>query len=250
MSRTTRGIAVLGAALTGVIAFALPASAHVTVQPKSAAAGSYTTLSFKIPTERDDASTTKLEIQFPTDTPISSVTIEPHLGWSYQVAKTKLAEPIKTDDGSVSEVISQITWTASSADTAIKPGEFAVFNVSAGPLPAQAGTVAFKALQTYSNGEVVRWIDVAQPGQDEPEHPAPSLTLTAAAAGGADAHGASAASASPAGTGTADTTASHSVDSSDGTARGLGIAGLVVGLIGIGAGVAALRGGRGGTTTS
>ncbi|WP_250284708.1 MULTISPECIES: YcnI family copper-binding membrane protein [unclassified Frankia] len=252
MSRTTRGIAVLGAALTGVIAFALPASAHVTVQPKTAVAGSYTTLSFKIPTERDDAATTKLEVQFPTDTPISSVSVEPHPGWTYQVARTKLAEPIKTDDGSVSEVVSQITWTASSADTAIKPGEFAVFNVSAGPLPAKAGTIAFKTLQTYSSGEVVRWIDVAQPGQDEPEHPAPSLTLTAASGGGADAHGgtdahgASAAGAPSAGTGTA---ASNSVDNSDGTARGLGIAGLVTGLIGIGAGAAALRGGRRRDTT-
>ncbi|WP_241255995.1 YcnI family copper-binding membrane protein, partial [Candidatus Protofrankia californiensis] len=170
----------LGAALTGVIAFALPASAHVTVQPKSATAGSYTTVSFKVPTERDDASTTKLEVQFPADTPISSVSIEPHPGWSYEVAKTKLAQPIKSDDGSISEVIAQITWIASSTDTAIKPGEFAVFNVSAGPLPDKAGTLAFKTLQTYSNGEVVRWIDVAQPGQNQPEHPAPVLTLTAA----------------------------------------------------------------------
>ncbi|WP_242606975.1 YcnI family copper-binding membrane protein, partial [Protofrankia symbiont of Coriaria ruscifolia] len=222
-----------------------PASAHVTVQPKSATAGSYTTVSFKVPTERDDASTTKLEVQFPTDTPISSVSIEPHPGWSYEVAKTKLAQPIKSDDGSISEVIAQITWIASSADTAIKPGEFAVFNVSAGPLPDKAGTLAFKTLQTYSNGEVVRWIDVAQPGQNEPEHPAPVLTLTAAGSDNTASHGASAAGASPAaGTAALINTASNSTDNSDGTARGLGIAGLVVGLIGIGIGAVALLGRR------
>lgn len=37
-------------------------------------------------------------------------------------------------------------------------------------------------IATYSNGDVVRWIDVAQPGQPAPDHPAPVLTLTTAAA--------------------------------------------------------------------
>ncbi len=247
MSRTIRGAAVLGAALAGVVAFALPASAHVTVQPTSAAAGGYTTLTFQVPTERDDASTTKLEVQFPTDAPIASVSVEPHTGWTYAVTKTTLAQPIKTDDGSVSEAVSQITWTASSADTAIKPGEFARFNVSAGPLPDKAGTLAFKALQTYSNGDVVRWIDVAQPGQAEPEHPAPAVTLTVASSDTATMHGGSTATGTSTGTSTADTTAaSHS---SDGTARGLGIAGLVVGVIGIGIGAVAFLAGRRRTTS-
>ncbi len=246
MFRTTRGIAVLGAALTGVIALALPASAHVTVQPKSATAGGYTTLAFQVPTERDDASTTKLEIQFPADAPIASVSIEPHPGWTYEVSKAKLAQPIKTDDGSISEAVSQITWTASSADTAIRPGEFARFNISAGPLPDKARTLTFKVLQTYSNGEIVRWIDVAQPGQDEPEHPAPVLTLTPAGSDSAASHDAST-GASPAAIGTA---TSNNTDNSDGTARGLGIAGLVVGLIGIGTGAVALLGGRRRNTTA
>jgi hypothetical protein len=39
--------------------------------------------------------------------------------------------------------------------------------------------VAFKAIQTYSNGDVVRWIDPVVAGQAAPGHPTPILTLTA-----------------------------------------------------------------------
>jgi periplasmic copper chaperone A len=58
----------------------------------------------------------------------------------------------------------------------IKPGQFQEFPVSAGPLPA-TDKLVFKALQTYSDGNVVRWIE--EPGADgkEPEHPAPVLKL-------------------------------------------------------------------------
>jgi hypothetical protein len=35
-------------------------------------------------------------------------------------------------------------------------------------------------LQTYSDGNIVRWIDETVEGQPEPEHPAPVLKLTAA----------------------------------------------------------------------
>ncbi|WP_239330992.1 YcnI family protein [Frankia sp. CiP3] len=252
MSRATRGAAVLGAALTGVIAFALPASAHVSVQPTTAVTGTDATLTFQVPTERDDAATTKIDVQFPADAPIASVLVENIPGWTHEIRKTKLDKPITTDDGAVSEGVSEIIWTASSADTAIKPGEFAQFVISAGPLPDKAGTLAFKTLQTYSDGQVVRWIDVAQPGQAEPEHPAPTLTITAASADSTDAHGgsgtAAAAGTAPNNTGATSgataQTASRSADSSDGTARGLGIAGLIAGIAGIGFGAFALLASR------
>ena len=59
----------------------------------------------------------------------------------------------------------------------------------AGPVPRvqRVGRAArrrerlvFKALQTYSDGSVVRWIELTPAGGPEPEHPAPVLTLTAA----------------------------------------------------------------------
>src|SRR3978361_1567718 len=90
-------------------AFAGPAFAHVTVNPSTATAGGFSALTFRMPTEKDNASTTKVQVAFPTDTPLASVSVKPVPGWTYQVTKSKLAQPIQSDDGPVTEVVSQIT---------------------------------------------------------------------------------------------------------------------------------------------
>ncbi len=41
---------------------------------------------------------------------------------------------------------------------------FEDFTVSLGPLPTNTDRLVFKAIQTYSNGDVVRWIDTPTPG--------------------------------------------------------------------------------------
>lgn len=220
---------IAAAATLGVIALAVPASAHVTVSPDAAAkGGSDLEVTFRVPNEEDKATTTKLEVTFPTDHPIASVLAQPEAGWTAQVENTTLATPIKTDDGSISQVVSKITWTGGQ----IAPGQYKGFHVIFGKLPDDADQLVFKAVQTYSNGDVVRWIDLTQPGKAMPDHPAPVLTLTKAA-DGSDAKPAKPAVA---------VTATKS--GSDSTARGLGIAGLVVGVLGLLAGAYALVAGR------
>jgi uncharacterized protein YcnI len=181
--------AVLAAGLITVLA-AAPALAHVTVNPSEAAKGGFQELSFRVPNEKDGATTTKVEVNFPTGTPIPFVSVKATPGWTYQVEKAKLAKPVQSDDGEVTEAVSRITWSGGS----IKAGEYQDFDVSAGPLP-DAGQLVFKALQTYSDGEVVRWIQESS-GGEEPENPAPVLKLTAGDA-------APAAATAPAGTVTA-----------------------------------------------
>lgn len=167
--------------VAGMLALAAPAYAHITVSSPGATQGGYAVLTFQVPTESDTASTTALKVQLPTDAPFASVQVRPLPGWSFTTKTTKLASPIKTDDGDqVSQVISEIDWTADSAATAIKPGEFEQFQVSAGALP-KAASVTFKAIQVYSDGSQVNWTEVPAPGSTaEPEHPAPTLTLAAA----------------------------------------------------------------------
>jgi periplasmic copper chaperone A len=191
------------------------ASAHVTANPDTAQQGSYTKVSFRVPNERDNASTTQLEVDLPTDHPIASVETRAVPGWTSTVQKTKLAKPITTDDGQVTETVSKITWTGGK----ISPGMFEDFDVSMGPLPTDTNELVFKALQTYDNGEVVRWIDTAPPGAPEPDHPAPVLKLTPA-----DATPASAAAVTTTG-GAASSTGTWGVV--------LGIVGIVLGAIGI-----------------
>jgi len=161
----------------GVFALAVPAYAHVTVSAPDAQQGGYTVLTVRVPTESDTLSTTALSLQLPTDTPIASVSVKPHPGWSFTTKTVKLAKPITTDDGPVSEAIGEVDWKADSAGSAIKPGEFDEFELSLGPLP-DVSSLTFKAIQTYSDGSQVKWIETQAPGSTtEPEHPAPVLSL-------------------------------------------------------------------------
>ncbi|GAA3227333.1 hypothetical protein GCM10020256_38620 [Streptomyces thermocoprophilus] len=166
-------LAVPGAlAATAVLALSSPALAHVSVQPEGTAAkGGYAVVDFKVPNERDNASTTKLEVNFPTDHPLTSVMPEPIDGWQIAVTKSKLAKPLEVHGEKVTEAVSKVTWTAT--DGGVRPGFFQKFPVSVGKLPEDTDQLVFKAIQTYDNKEVVRWIEVPQEGQDEPDNPAP-----------------------------------------------------------------------------
>jgi periplasmic copper chaperone A len=172
---------VLAAVVVGMVVSA-PAFAHVTVSSPSAVQGAFAKLTFRVPNEKDGATTTKLEVHFPTNTPLAFVSVKPVPGWTATVTRGKLPAPVKTHDGEITEAVTTIAWTAT-ADAAIKPGEFQEFDVSGGPLP-EVDQLVFKALQGYSDGEIVRWIEEPQAGQAEPEHPAPVLRLTKAAGAG------------------------------------------------------------------
>ena len=173
------GMLAMGALVASlVLVGALPAAAHVSVTPSSAPKGGFEVLSFNVPNEETSANTVKLEVILPTKYPIASVNTQPMFGWTATVEKTTLAKPVQTDDGAVTEAVSKITWIAT--DGGLQPGQFDLFTISAGPLPTKTNKLTFKAIQTYSNGEVVSWIQKTVKGAPEPEHPAPTLTLTAA----------------------------------------------------------------------
>jgi uncharacterized protein YcnI len=209
-----------------VIGFAGVAQAHVTVNPDQATQGGYTRIAFRVPTESDTASTTKLDVFLPTDHPVASVSTMPVPGWTVRTTTSKLATPLTDDDGNqITEAVSEITWTAS-PDAAIKPGQFQEFPVSLGPLP-KTDQLVFKVLQTYSDGTVVRWIDPTTPGAAEPEHPAPALALTATAGDGGAAAAPSAAASAPAAA--APSAPSNAVPLTFGIiGAALGLAGLVL----------------------
>lgn len=167
---------------TAVLALSVPAFAHVSVQPEGTAAkGGYAVVDFKVPNERDNASTTKLEVTFPTDHPLASAMPEPVNGWDIKVTKSELDKPIEMHGEKITQAVSKITWTATG--DGIKAGFFQKFPVAIGQLPEDTDELVFKAIQTYSNKEVVRWIEVPQDGQEEPDNPAPVLELSAAEEG-------------------------------------------------------------------
>jgi periplasmic copper chaperone A len=172
-----------GAACLALVA--APGWAHVSVSPGEAEQGGYTALTFRVPTESDSASTTKVQVYLPEDHPLASVSVKPHPGWHAEIRTAKLATPLSTDDGDVTEAVTRVTWTPDSPHDALKPGEYDDFDLEVGPLP-NVSSLTFKTLQTYSDGTVVRWIDApSAAGQPEPEHPAPTLSLVPASDEGA-----------------------------------------------------------------
>jgi uncharacterized protein YcnI len=210
-------IAIAAAAL---LALALPsaAAAHVTVQPKQVPAGGFTVIDVRVPNESDTASTTKVQVQMPDG--FISASYQPVPGWKADIKMEKLDKPLKLEGVEVDEQVGEITFSGGK----IAPGQFQDFPLSVKiPDAAVGSTLTFKALQTYSDGKVTRWI-----GAPDSDEPAPSVTLTSADAG------APAAAATPA------AAKSGGGDNGD----GLAVVALIVGALGLLAGAAGLAAAR------
>jgi uncharacterized protein YcnI len=170
----------IGATVAAILALPGLAQAHVTVKPGSAEGGGFSVVAFRVPNERDDASTTQVRVTLPEDQPIGSVQTTPVPGWKITAATRQLDKPIEMFGEQLDAVVSEVTWTATAGG--IRPGQFEDFDLSLGQLP-ESGELVFNALQTYSSGEKVNWNQVSADPSVEPEHPAPILTITPAAAG-------------------------------------------------------------------
>ncbi|MGW5687751.1 YcnI family copper-binding membrane protein [Nonomuraea sp. NPDC003754] len=236
-----RTAGVLAAATALSLGLAVPALAHVTVNPGTAEQGGFTKVAFRVPNERDDASTTKIEVSFPVDHPLAFVSVKPVPGWEVKVTEGKLPKPVKTEYGDLTEAVTKVVWSGGQ----IKPGQFQEFEVSMGQLPTDTDRLVFPTSQTYSGGEVVKWADEPTADGTEPERPAPLLKLTPATADDGHHGTASAAPSAPAASSApaapSVTPVAASASAADGTARLLGGAGLVVGAIGLVVGFLGLR---------
>jgi periplasmic copper chaperone A len=219
-------IAVLAAA-------ALPAAAgaHVSLHPNEVPTGAFATLDLRVPNESESANTVKIAVQVPPG--FTDVSPEYLPGWTPRIRTVKLAKPVQSDDGPITEGVREIVWEGKGADGRIPPGQFLNFPIST-EIPGKAGTtITFKVLQYYDDGEIARWI-----GPPSSEEPAPDIDVTAAggplqdvAGSEADAPKAGAEAAAPS-EGSAPSSASESSSSGSGSSgEGLAIAALVVAVI-------------------
>ncbi|GAA1021207.1 membrane protein [Acrocarpospora pleiomorpha] len=241
MSILRRAIAVTAGATALTFGLALPALAHVTVNPGSAEKGGFAKVAFRVPNERDDASTTKIEVSLPVDHPLPFVSVRPVPGWDVKVTESKLPAPVQSKYGEITEAVTKITWSGGK----VEAGQFQEFEVSMGAMPDNVDQLVFPTTQTYSSGEVVKWADEPKADGTEAEHPAPTLKLIAPT--GDDAHGA-AAMASPTASAIPSVVAVNNAQSetasaaaSDGTARLIAGIGVAIGVIGVGVAIVALR---------
>ncbi|WP_136586250.1 YcnI family protein [Microbacterium hydrothermale] len=230
MSRkTTLRRALVGLAAGAVLAIGAPlaASAHVTVNPNTATPGSYATVNFRVPTESETASTVKVEVALPTDTPLSSVLVEPVSGWTATVEKGALPAPVEVDGNTISDAALKIVWQADPG-VGIGQDQFQIFSAVLGPVP-DTGHLLLPATQTYSDGEVVDW--AATPDQvaaDDTLEPAPVLYINDTPPTAEHSHGSTATTTASGMDDHSSEASAATSDSSSGVALGLSIAALVV----------------------
>ncbi|KJK34368.1 membrane protein [Streptomyces variegatus] len=164
-ARTVRRFTSVSAVLVaGVVAAAGPAFAHTEVEADDARAlAQNVTLDFHAASESSSAGITKLEVVLPKGIAPADVTYEQGpKGWKFDT----------TGRG----------YTVSGTKLAV--GEDAEFSVTVRQLP-DAKELAFKTLQTYSDGRIDRWIGLDDSGDDGHGHghPAPTLKLGTAEPG-------------------------------------------------------------------
>ena len=212
------------------------AQAHISLHPNTIPAGAFATLDVRVPGEQEGAHVTRVDTLFPPG--FTGVDYENVAGWSAKVIETKLANPIKEDGETIDTQVSQIVWTWTGPDGKVNNGQFINFPLSlAIPENATGRALEFRTVQTYSNGQIVHWIEPSLTA----EHPSPRINVTAK--GGLIEEVAGDEAGPQAGqTGTTSTSASSApaAKSSSGASKGIGITALILGALGLIVGLAAL----------
>jgi len=153
-------------AVAGVTAFALVAAggawAHATISPPVAKAKVLQQFTLSVPTEKEGATTTTIELIPPSGFAIDS--FEPSPGWKREV---------KAQGSGEEAAIQGVTWTGGSVPTS----EDSVFRFNASVDSAKAYT--FDVKQTYSDGTVVDWS-----GPESSDTPAPVVEGVSSLGGG------------------------------------------------------------------
>ena len=144
----------------GVPAVAL---AHARVSPAVSVSGELQLYSLAVPTEKSNATTTKIVLTVPNGFGIDSF-VPPPAGWTQNV---------KSSGSGDDAIVQQVTWTGGRTPT----GEDSMFQFLA--QPAKPGTYTFHVQQTYSDGSIVNWS-----GPESSAAPAPTIEAATSLGGG------------------------------------------------------------------
>ena len=153
---------VLPVAAGGALTLAGSAFAHAEVSPPVVVSKKTEFFTLAVPTEKENAATTKVELTPPSGFAIDS--FAPTTGWTREAQTTGTGE---------NTVIQKVTWTGGKVPTE----EDAVFQFLASTDAAK--TYSFKVRQTYSDGTVVDWT-----GPESSDTPAPTIEAKSSLGGG------------------------------------------------------------------
>jgi uncharacterized protein YcnI len=238
-ARRTRAEKVTLLLIAGALIVPASAQAHISLHPNTIPAGAFATLDVRVPGEQEGSYVRKIDMLFPPG--FTGVDYENVAGWSTKVIETKLAIPIKEDGETIDTEVSQIVWTWTGPLGKVNNGQFIQFPLSlAIPDNATGKALEFRTVQTYSNGQVVHWISPSL----EAEHPSPRINVTAK--GGViqdiagDEAGPQAGQSTPSSSTPVASAPAVMKSSSKGASKGLAIVALILGALGLLAGLIAL----------
>jgi uncharacterized protein YcnI len=237
MKRTTRSGLLATFASCGALLAPGVAQAHVSLHPNTIPAGAFVTLDVRVPGEEQGAYAYKLDMLVPPG--FTEIDTQNVPGWSVKEVTSKLSKPIETDDGPVSEEVSQVIWSGDRTKLGrLDNATFMQFPLSVAIPGNLAGhSLAFKAVEYYSDGKVVHWI-----GSPSAEFPAPTINITPRGGVIEDVAGAEAGPA-PGAQPLAATTPS-AARSGKGSSNTLAIVALIVGALGLLAGIGGIAAAR------
>ena len=160
--RVVQRLGILLGAIAGGLVFAGSALAHAEVSPSVALAKSLQLFSLAVPTEKENATTTKVEMTPPSGFSIDSFVPAP--GWKREAQTTGSGE---------NTTVEKVTWSGGKVPTE----EDALFQFLASTDASK--TYTFKVRQTYSDGTVVDWA-----GPESSDSPAPKVEAKSSLGGG------------------------------------------------------------------
>ena len=156
--------------------FATPAYAHVTLEGRQAAIGTWYKAVFAVPHGCAGSATTKIRVQIPDG--VIDVKPMPKPGWNVEVVKGKYAAPYDFHGGKISEGAKEVVWSGGKL-LDDNYDEFVISTYLTATLKPDT-VLYFPTVQECEQG-VNRWIDI--PADAEHTHdtksPAPGVKLIA-----------------------------------------------------------------------
>ena len=146
---------------------------HIVLSEPVALANTSFRATFRVGHGCDGFPTTAIKVLIPTG--FQGAKPMPHAGWVLAVREEKLAKPYKSHGKDVTQDVVEVTWTASSRENALSDAWYDEF-VLRGGLPAQAGPMWFKVLQTCEKGSNY-WVEVPASGISTKGLKAPTALL-------------------------------------------------------------------------
>jgi uncharacterized protein YcnI len=171
MNRTVCVVASAATLASAVLVGA--ASAHVTLEQRTATAGSSYKAVLRVPHGCDGKAMIRMRVRIPEG--VVNVKPQPKPGWTVAAVKEKLAKPLTLEHGrQLTETIREVSWSGGN----LPDDNYDEF-VFRAELPDKPGITLYFPVVQECDGGVNRWIEIPEPGKSSRDYaePAPALRL-------------------------------------------------------------------------